>query len=174
MAKIIYKKGFENQNKLECIEGIEIKLLNGQKALIYPKYSDKVMLSKNKIQDYDEEYIIEIEALKETECRRVTEKLFILESPAATFVTQFHSDKYGIFALPTLLAAMEIQYQRNDIDTLAETIEGADLLRDFYGGIWSCSRSSDVSGWLVNDCLGHAFYSNFCYPCIAVPIVLYR
>ena len=174
MARIIYKKGFENQNKLECIEGIEIEMLNGQKALIYPKYSEKVMLSKDKIQHYDEEYITEIEALKETESRRVTEKLFDLESPAATCVAQFHSDKYSTFALPTLLTAMEIQYQRNDIDTLAATIEGTDLLRDFNGGIWSCSRASEVGGWFVNDCLAHAFYSNFCYSCIAVPIVLYR
>lgn len=132
------------------------------------------MLSKDKIQHYDEEYITEIEALKETESRRVTEKLFDIESPAATFVAQFHSDKYGTFALPTLLTAMEIQYQRNDIDTLAATIEGTDLLRDFNGGIWSCSRTSEVGGWFVNDCLAHAFYSNFCYSCIAVPIVLYR
>ena len=38
MAKIIYKKGMEEQNSLSSIEGIEIDLLNGQKALIYPKY----------------------------------------------------------------------------------------------------------------------------------------
>lgn len=38
MARIIYKEGSEGQNTLESIEGIEIDLLNGQKALIYPKY----------------------------------------------------------------------------------------------------------------------------------------
>ena len=174
MARIIYKEGFEGQNMIDCIEGIEIELLNGQKALIYPKYSNAKMLSKNKIQHYDEEYITEIEALKKTECRQATGKLFIHESPAATFVTQFYSDKYGIFALPTLLAAMEIWYQKNNIDTLAETIEGADLLRDFNGGIWSCSRSSEISGWYVSNCISHIFYRNFCYSCIAVPTILYR
>lgn len=30
MAKIIYKEGFEGQNHLECIEGIEIGLENGR------------------------------------------------------------------------------------------------------------------------------------------------
>lgn len=45
MAEIIYKKGCEGQNRIECIEGIEIELLNRQKALIYPKYSEKVMLT---------------------------------------------------------------------------------------------------------------------------------
>lgn len=34
MARIIYKEGCEGQNTLESIEGIEIELLNGQKALI--------------------------------------------------------------------------------------------------------------------------------------------
>lgn len=35
MAKIIYKEGLEGQNRLECIEGIEIELLNGQNALVF-------------------------------------------------------------------------------------------------------------------------------------------
>ena len=39
MAKIIYREGCEGQNKLSYIEGIEIDLLNGQRALIFPKYS---------------------------------------------------------------------------------------------------------------------------------------
>ena len=43
MAKIIYREGMEGQNKLSCIEGIEIELLNGQKALIYPKYAARRM-----------------------------------------------------------------------------------------------------------------------------------
>lgn len=30
MAKIIYKEGFEGQNHLDCIEGIEIVLGNGR------------------------------------------------------------------------------------------------------------------------------------------------
>ena len=49
MAKIIYKEGCEGQNRLECIEGIEIELLNGQKALIYPKYAERVLLEIEKI-----------------------------------------------------------------------------------------------------------------------------
>ena len=39
MVKIVYKEGKEGQNKLSSIEGIEINLINGQKALIYPKYA---------------------------------------------------------------------------------------------------------------------------------------
>ena len=40
MAKIIYREGCERKKKLSCIEGIEIGLLNGQKVLIFPKYSN--------------------------------------------------------------------------------------------------------------------------------------
>lgn len=49
MARIIYKKGLEGKNRLECIEGIEIELLNGQKALIYPKYAERALLESEKI-----------------------------------------------------------------------------------------------------------------------------
>ena len=33
MARIIYKKGLEGQNKIDCIEGIEIEMMNGQVRL---------------------------------------------------------------------------------------------------------------------------------------------
>lgn len=44
MARIIYKDGCDGQNRLECIEGIEIDLLNWQRALIYPRYSNEELL----------------------------------------------------------------------------------------------------------------------------------
>lgn len=47
MARIIYKNGCENKNRLECIEGLEIDLLNGQKALIYPKYSEEAFMESS-------------------------------------------------------------------------------------------------------------------------------
>lgn len=56
MAKIIYKEGFEGQNHLECIEGIEIGLENGRKALIFPKYAWRKILRKNfDLEDWDSE-----------------------------------------------------------------------------------------------------------------------
>lgn len=173
MAKIIYKNGHEGENRLDSIEGIEIELLNGQKALIYPKYSEEVMLEKGKIQYYDEECLTEIAALKETESHRVTGKLFGCGSSAAKFVAQFHSDEYGIFALPTLLAAMELQQQRDDIDELAETIAGADLLRDFTRSIWSCSRYNENGGWIVEDSVGFAVINFLSSSYLVVPTILY-
>ena len=172
MARIIYKEGLEGQNKLECIEGIEIELLNGQKALIYPKYSEEAMLPADKIASWDAKRINEIEALKKEDNLLATRVLLRCGSPAAKFVAQFHTDEH-IFALPTLLAAMEIQDQKSDIDELAETIEGADLLRDFTSIVWSCSRKSRISGWLASGNAGCSLDDSLYFPYLAIPVVLY-
>ena len=73
MAKIIYNKGMEGQNNLSSIKGIEIDLLNGQKALIYPRYALKKMLSLEQISKWDAVSMNEIEALKVTETAFATE-----------------------------------------------------------------------------------------------------
>lgn len=174
MARIIYKEGCERQNRLESIEGIEIELLNGQKALIYPKYSEEVMLPVENIKYYGQEPDTEIAALKETESECLTDALHDCGSPAAEFVHKFRSDRHGRFYLPTLLAAMELQDQKNDIDELAETIEGADLLRDFDSSVWSCSRCSEGYGWIANGYYGFAGNYGLYYSYLAVPLVLYR
>lgn len=140
MAKIIYKNGMEGQNKLSSIEGIEIDLLNGQKALIYPKYTEEIILPYEERFFWEAKEMSEIEALKETDTNYKTGQLLALDSPAALWVAKFRSDAHGIFALPSLLAAMELQHQKEEIDALAETVDGADLLRDFTSGVWSCSR----------------------------------
>lgn len=174
MARIIYKEGCERQNRLESIEGIEIELLNGQKALIYPKYSEEVMLPMENIKYYGQEPDTEIAALKETESECLTDALHDCGSPAAEFVHKFRSDKYGRFHLPTLLAAMELQHQKNDIDELAETIEGADLLRNFTSYVWSCSRGGEGFGWFANGGGGCASNGGLYGAYLAVPLVLYR
>lgn len=176
MAKIIYKEGLEDQNKLESIEGIEISLLNGQRTLIYPRYAErillKILLLKN-AKYYNQESDTEISALKKTDNLRATRKLDICGSPAVKFVSLFRSDKHGIFALPTLLAAMEIQDQKKDIDALAETIEGADLLRDFTSFVWSCSKHNEDYGWIANGYNSFSSYSNLCNSFLAVSTILY-
>ncbi len=174
MARIIYKKGCEGQNRLECIEGIEIELLNKQKALIYPKYSEKVMLTgSDKICNGDSPIETEMEALKREYAGYRTEQLVALDSPAAMWVTQFYADNYGVFALPSLLAAMEIQDQKNEIDELAKTIEGADLLRNFTHDVWTCSRYNDNLGWVAVGSFGFADKGYLCGSGLAVPTILY-
>lgn len=174
MARIIYKEGYEGQNTLESIEGIEIKLLNGQKALIYPKYSEEVMLPEDKIAFWDAERTSEIEALRMEDNISATGALLKCGSPAAEYVSNFRSDIFDIFGLPTLLAAMEILNQKNDIDALAVGIKGADLLCNPNSDIWSCSRFGDYEGWVANVNNGFANYNDLSLPVLAVPVVLYR
>lgn len=175
MAKIIYKEGCEGQNKLSCIEGIEIELLNGQKALIYPRYAERKMLTRAQISKWSAKDETEIEALKVTDTTLATQQLFALDSPASLWVAQFHDpDKYRIFCLPSLLAAMELQHQKAEIDALAETIDGADLLRDFTSNVWSCSRYLAYFCWCAYGSVGCASYSYLHYSYLVVPLVLYR
>lgn len=174
MAKIIYKNGHEGETRLESIEGIEIELLNGQKALIYPKYSERVLLKREKIFRWGAPEETEIEALKVEDTYVKTLALLNADSPAAEWVAQVGPDTHGIFCLPSLLATMEIQHQKSKIDALAATIEGADLLRDFTYDAWSCSRYSDNHGWLAVGSFGFADRNYLCGSALAVPTILYR
>lgn len=162
----------EGQNKLSSIEGIEIDLLNGQKALIYPKYSEKQMLSLEQAKKWNAPDVSEIEALKVTKTDLHCTSLRELGSPAAEYVHQFASDKHGIFCLPSLLAAMELQYQKEDIDALAETIEGADLLRYFTSVVWSCSRCGASACWYAYGSYGCAGGSGLGGSYLVVPTIL--
>lgn len=69
---------------------------------------------------------------------------------------------------------MEIQDQKNDIDELAETIEGADLLRDFTSSVWSCSRYNECYCWIAYGNFGFAYNYYLYGSSLVVPLVLYR
>ena len=178
MAKIIYKEGREGQNKLSCIEGIEIGLLNGQHALIFPKYSKEYLMQSDQIDKWNGCALNEIEALKVEDNISETSALFLAGSPAAEWVFKFSTKDGRDFWLPSLLAAIEIQHQKEEIDALAETIEGADLLRDFTSGVWSCSRTFLNGVWFV---IGGYVYAGSSVnggglgaACLAVPTILYK
>ena len=172
MAKIIYKKGHEGENKLSSIEGIEIDLFNGQKALIYPKYAQRRMLDLEQMRKWSAKIETEIEALKVEETNGKTVELLRIESPAAKWVSQFWHDKFGIFCLPSLLAALEIEHQEKKINALAETIEGADLLEDPGFGILTCSRSQEHKCWTV---IGKAHNFGYIFGIyLVVPTILYK
>lgn len=174
MAKIIYKEGLEGQNRIECIEGIEIDILNGQKALIYPKYKNAKLIEDGEEDKWTAESVNEIEALRQADNNWATGALLKIGSPAAKHVSQFSSDAHGIFGIPTLLAALEVVGQKKDIDALAKTIEGADLLENFSASVWSCSRCNSYAGWIAIGGGGFAGYHYLCYRHAAVPLVLYK
>ena len=172
MARIIYKDGCESQNRLECIEGIEIDLLNGQKALIYPKYRNEALLDPKDRDRWLDAGISETAALRLRDNQAATAALLEAESPAARFVTKFTSERFGRFGLPTLLAAMEITEQEGEIDKLAREIDGADLLEDFSCSVWSCSRCGPYGGWCAVGAVGCAGYGVLYGSNLAVPLVL--
>ena len=172
MARIIYKDGCDGQNRLECIEGIEIDLLNGQKALIYPKYCEEALLDLKDRDRWHDAGISETAALRLRDNQAATAALLEAGSPAARFVTKFTSERFGRFGLPTLLAAMEITEQEGEIDKLAREIDGADLLEDFSSSVWSCSRYSQDYGWIAYGGVGCASGNGLGSRYVAAPIVL--
>lgn len=173
MARIIYKEGLEGQNRLECIEGIEIDLLNGQKALIYPKYSNEELLDLKDRDRWLDAGIYETAALRLRDNQAATAALLEAGSPAARFVTKFTSERFGRFGLPTLLAAMEITEQEGEIDKLAREIDGADLLEDFSSSVWSCSRFNPGGGWFADGIIGCAIGGSLSFRYVAAPLVLF-
>lgn len=174
MARIIYKNGCEGQNRLECIEGIEIDLLNGQKALIYPKYSNEVLLDQEDGHRWHDAKTSETAALRLRDNQAATAALLEAGSPAARFVTKYTSERFGRFGLPTLLAAMEITEQEGEIDKLAREIDGADLLEDFSCNFWSCSRFNQGNGWIAYGSIGCAYSSILDSSFLAVPLILLK
>ena len=172
MAKIIYKKEHEGENKLSSIEGIEIDLFNGQKALIYPKYAQRRMLDLEQMRKWSAKNQTEIEALKVEDIDENTVELFKIGSPAAKWALQFVTEKNMQFRIPSLLAALEIQHQKAEINALAETIEGADLLEDAGFGILTCSRSLEFNCWSVCTNARRNGYVFGIY--LVVPTILYR
>ena len=164
----------EGQNKLSCIEGIEIDLLNGQRALIFPKYSKEYLMQSDQTDKWNARALSEIEALKVEDTMSETVALFNLGSPAANWVLLFVAKDRRQFSLPSLLAALEIQHQKEEIDALAETIEGADLLRDYTDVTLSCSRFSYSLGVWAADGSDLANFSSLGHSYLVVPTILYR
>lgn len=173
MARIIYKKGLEGHNRLEYIEGIEIDMMNGQSALIYPKYANLPLLNFDKIDDWETKALTQTEALKVGDSTREMDELLALGSSAAEFVRQFKSDLYGRFNMPTLLAALEIIYHRDDINALANIIEGADFLEENVD-VTSCSYYNQVGMWVASGCGGFASADGLNNSHLCVPTIVYK
>ena len=174
MAEIIYEEGFEGQNNLDYIEGIEIGLGNEKKTLIYPKYARLSMIDNlNMLTDWDTEEETEQQAYASDGVAE-DEELYRINSPAALFVSKYYTYHNGARCLPTLLIAQTIVDKYKEIDEQAKKIEGADLLSNFIDSrtkIWSCNRASFTCCYGANTkdfCpeMLEVFNPNLCVPCV--------
>lgn len=173
-TKIIYRKGFEGQNTLDAIEGIEISLNDGHKALVYPKYARCQMIRDNfDFEDWDAVEMTKKEALSSSGDKE-NDELYCINSPAAKYVSQFSTFSFGMRDIPTLAVAKAIVNQMTAIDAQARKIEGADLLEKnlMYGceRMWSCARANDRSCYIVNPYgyiyTDHVNSMGLCVPCV--------
>ena len=174
-TKIIYRKGFEGQNTLDEIEGIEVSLNDGHKALVYPKYA-KCQMIRNlfDLEDWNAVEMTKEEALSSSGDKE-NDELYRINSPAAKYVSQFLTSDFGKRNIPTLAVAKAIVNQMTAIDTQAKKIEGADLLEKnlLYScsNVWSCSRSGEricytakSDGYILSQHVTITY--NLCVPCV--------
>ena len=169
MARVVFRKGCYDY-RLSSIEGIEIGLANGSKALIFPKYAKLKMTNRDfDLEDWDAKEMTMEQAVA-SDGGADNEELYRISSPAEMFVCGFVTEKWGTRDLPDLRLAVEIQQQREEIDRQAEKTDGADLLRENRGSIWSCARASGDSCYIVlyDDTVATDIICNehVCVPCV--------
>ena len=71
------------------------------------------------------------------------------------------------------IVVLEIRRRREEIDALAETIEGLDLLRDCCAIVWSCSRCQVGICWPAYDS-GYSYGRLVDCSHLSVPTILHR
>lgn len=165
--KIIFKEGREGELALDAIKGIAIPKIDGKFILVYPKYKDCALLDSDRIKDWKEPAIREIDAIFESADRskEITDELLALDSPAAKHVRSIGEQ----FNIPSLRTAGAIWKYRKEINSLAKQIPGADILHE-SSSLWSCLRGGAGSGWYANGYLGFFLGSGLCGGYTVVPV----
>ena len=166
-AKIIFKEGRESEMTIDAIKGIAIQRIDGATILVYPKYKECKLLAYERRHDWKEPEHTEIEALLEDtdKSKERTDALLELDSPAAKFVRSIGEQ----FNIPSLLTAGTIKKHCKEINTLAEQIEGADILPR-GSCLWSCLRLNASYAWSAFGYLGFFYYYGMYSTCVVVPV----
>ena len=169
-ARIIYKEGREGENVLDAIVGIAVPMLDGREVIVYPKYKECQLLEGKDAEKWKDKPVTEFEALRSTrDIREITDSLVKAGSPAAKFVRA-----QGDYSLPGLREAEAVVNFRKDIDKLASSIEGADLIDRPFLYIWSGFRGGAFYAWNVNGGGGYFSLGYFNNGSTAVPVSLFQ
>lgn len=169
-ARIIYKEGREGENVLDAIVGIAVPMLDGREVIVYPKYKECRLLEDKDVEKWRDKPVSEFGALRSTrDIREITDSLVKAGSPAAKFVRA-----QGDYSLPGLREAEAVVTFRKDIDKLASSIEGADLIERPLLYIWSGFRYRANLAWFAFGNLGYFYGGLFCGGFLAVPVSLFQ
>lgn len=169
-ARIIYKEGREGENVLDAVVGIAVPMLDGREVIVYPKYKECQLLKDKGVEKWKDKPVTEFEALRSTrDIREITDSLIKAGSPAAKFVRA-----QGDYSLPGLREAEAVFTFRKDIDKLASSIEGADLIDRPFLYVWSGFRGGDSYAWVASGYHGYFGAGSFYRGNLVVPVSLFQ
>ena len=163
---IIMKEGCQGQKPtINNIEGIAVPLPDGRQFKLMPKYKNCALLNEDRIAELKNKRYNEAQAIFNNDNKAETDEYLRLDSPAAKHVREFGYD------LPSFTMAAAIVKFIDEINAVAETIEGADIIdEDSY--VWTSCRCYARYAWIFYGYYGGAGYFNFYGGNLAVPVAL--
>lgn len=154
--------------KLDDIKGIIVPLLNGKRALVYPKFKEYPLLPEGT--KWNGKQMNECDTLyNDSDGRKETDDLLALGSEAAKFVRSVCPGTE--FNLPhNMLILAALYHFWGQFNEIVARIDGASEL-DFPA--WGSAMYSSGGAWFYY--FNGYFYSyNFCGSFMCVPCVLYK
>lgn len=154
--------------KLEDIKGIIVPLLNGKRALIYPKFKECPLLPESV--KWNGKQMNECDTLyNDSDGRKETDDLLVLGSEAAKFVRSVCPGTE--FNLPhNMLILAALYHFWKQFNEIVARIDGASELAF---PAWSSAMYSSSNAW---SCSYRGSFNNryFYYSFLCVPCVLYK
>lgn len=160
------KEGCQGQKPtINNIEGIAVPLPDGRQFKLMPKYKYCALLNEDKISELKNKRYNEAQAIFNNDNKAETDEYLRLDSPAAKHVREFGYD------LPSFTMAAAIVKFIDEINAVAETIEGADII-DEDSVVWTSCRCNTNLAWFFYGNIGGAYSNYFYYGYLAVPVAL--
>lgn len=163
---IIMKEGCQGQKPtINNIEGIAVPLPDGRQFKLMPKYKNFALLNEDRIAELNNKRYNEAQAIFNNDNKAETDEYLRLDSPAAKHVRKFEYD------LPSFTMAAAIIKFTDEINAVADTIEGADII-DEDSSVWTSCSCNTLSAWVFDGNNGSADYDYFYIGYLAVPVAL--